>query len=227
MNIISRHLFEKFFVQPLAKNTLQNRFKTGDIIRGKIVQALPRQNMFVLNTKGMNLVANTRVSLFVGDKIFGKVMKNENQIELKLTKVNGQEVHQSLSIAHDGIEFGRIPLPGGIFGKEAFLEIYHDRDSGSEYHGSEEESGCHLILNSDELQNVIVDAKLFEAHLILNAWIEDEGLYRFVKSKSVEIEENLLADNIKKVNFQVMPLMLDVSFFRKKWTGTVNLDVRA
>ena len=101
MNIISRHLFEKFFILPLAKNTLQNRFKTGDIIRGKIVRALPKQNMFVLNTKGMNLVANTRVSLFVGDKIFGKVIKNENQIELKLTEVNGQEMHQSLNIHKD------------------------------------------------------------------------------------------------------------------------------
>jgi hypothetical protein len=227
MQIVSNHFLRNFFVQPIVKDVFQNRFQTDEIIRGKIIQAIPKENVFILHTKGMNLVANSRVSLFVGDTIVGKILNNKEKVELKLSEVNGKVVHQKMSLAEDGLNFTRIPLPETFWGKEAFLEIYQDKEAKQQTMDDGELQHYHLILSTESLQNIVVDAKLEKNNLLFNVWIESQELYRFIKSKSLEIKESLIDGNIEKVSFQVSPLSVDVSYFRRKWTGDNNLDIRA
>ena len=227
MQIVSNHFLRNFFVQPLIKDVFQNRFQTDEIIRGKIIQALPKENIFILHTKGMNLVANSRLALFVGDKIVGKILSNKEKVELKLSEVNGKIVHQQISITEDGLNFARIPLPETFLGKEAFLEIYQEKESAQQTEDGGEVQNYHLILSTEHLQSIVVDVKLEKTYLLFNVWIENQELYRFIKSKSIEIEESLKDENVEKVNFQVLPLSVDVSYFRRKWTGDTNLDIRA
>ena len=118
MNVINTQFVRNFLVKPLLKNVIFDRFHIGDIVHGRIIQALPQKNLFVLQTRGMNLIANTNLSLFVGDRVMGKVLNIKDQIELKLLEVNGKLVQQNMNISEDGLAFVRIPLSENIFGKE-------------------------------------------------------------------------------------------------------------
>ncbi len=74
MNGISYPLIRHFLIRPLLPEIMQQRFRIDELIRGRIIQSLSKQNTYVLHTNGVNLIARSRLSLFDGDRIIGKVL---------------------------------------------------------------------------------------------------------------------------------------------------------
>jgi len=226
MNIQNLQNFRDFLVQPLLKGILENRFKPGELVLGKIIQALPKQNLFVLKIKGMNLVATTRLALFAGDRIKGQIIDNQEQIELKLTEVNGKSVQQNLPLRENDIAFSHIPLAEDIFGHGSFLEIYLDQ-SGN--HSSKEDtssSNYHLIFFNPDLRHIVIDLNLIHGDLTAIMWVEKQDLYQFLENNLSAIEQILVDDFITTAKLHLNPFRGDISHFRQCWTE-FNFDIRA
>ncbi len=226
MNGISYPLIRHFLIRPLLPEIMQQRFRIDELIRGRIIQSLSKQNTYVLHTNGVNLIARSRLPLFEGDRIIGKVLKNQPQIELKLIEVNGHHVSQSLKMSGDEINYIQVLLSENQFGSKCNLEIYPDKNRSEQTRDSDEPETIHLIVNSPSLRHIVIDMSYSRRSLSGKVWVEDDGLFKFLDGKRLDIEQSLLDASIDEADLSILAMQKEIGFFRKEWTGIGDLDIR-
>jgi len=217
----------RFFVKPLSTSVLQQHFRPGEVIRGKILQIIPGKQVFVLHVKGMNLVARSKIALFAGDQIKGKITDNRGEIEVKLLEVNGRPVHGKTFFTGADVQYVRIPLAAELFGPGSFLQIYPDEDDGGESSGrTSREKVVHLILESRPLQRLVVDLHLTGVRLSGKVWVENRPLLDFLRDRERALCAWIESGGLRLTEFALLPLNRDVAFFRREWLRDGSLDVR-
>ncbi len=226
MNGISLKNLRSFFVKPILPDVFTQKFQEGELIKGKIIQAMSKSDFFVLNTKGINLVAQSKIALFAGDIIVGKVLKNKSQIELKLVEVNGNKIHQNVTISSEEINYTQLPLPESYFGKKSTLEIYPDKENSRQNGGNPAHDSIYLIINSSLLNHLAIDLKYANEKLAGKIWVEQPKLRDFLSQRVSELEEFLIDENIQSVELKILDMQREIGSFRKQWTGLANLDIR-
>ena len=227
MNGIGLKNLRNFFVKSVLPDVFTQKFQEGELIKGKIIQAMSKNDFFILNTKGINLVAQSKIALFAGDKIVGKVLKNKSQIELKLVEVNGNKIHQNMTISSEEINYAQLPLPESYFGKKSCLEIYPDKENGKRNGGNPARDSVYLIINSSLLNHLAIDLKYENENLAGKIWVEQPKLRDFLSQRVPELEEYLTDENIKSVELKILDMQREIGSFRKQWIGLANLDIRA
>ncbi len=224
---ITPRLLRNFLVKPLSAAVLRQRFRPGEVVRGKILQVIPDKQFFVLHVKGMNLVARSKIALFAGDRIKGKITDNRGEVEVKLLEVNGRPVHGTTFFTAADVQFVRIPLAENLFGPRSFLQIYPDGEKQQSSGGPRRDQAVHLILESRNLQRLVLDLRLSGSQLSGKVWVERPDLLRFLQEKEAELRAWLESGELVLSEFYLLPLNRDVSFFRREWLHDESLDVRA
>lgn len=227
MNSISFAALRNFFVRPILPDLLSQKFQEGELIQGRIIQAMPKKDLFVLRTKSVNLVAQSKIALFAGDKIIGKVIKNQSQVELKLIEVNGNPIHQKMSISSEEINYAQVPLPELYFGKKSFLEVYPDKENGRDKENSQDQESVCLIINSSLFNQLALDLKYSKKELTGKIWVENSGLREYLTENKPELIDFLIDEKIQNVDLKIFDMQRDIGSFRRQWTGVSNLDLRA
>ena len=149
------------------------------------------------------------------------------QIELKLVEVNGQPVSQNLKIASQEINYFQIALPASTFGSKSHLEVYPDKENVSHTDRDGGRNSIHIIINSPSLRSIVIDLSHLGKKLSGKVRVENQRLYRYLMERKAEIEKSLLDNQIETADIDILALQGEVGFYRKKWMGAGNLDIRA
>lgn len=219
-------LTRTYLVRTLMPDVLERHFRPGQEVTGKILLSLPREQLFVLHARGLNLVAKSHLSLFEGDRIRGKVVSNRGQIHLKLTEVNGKPVSQSVVLDQASIDYIRLALPAEYWGPGSYLEIYPDRENGKADGDRPERKSLRMILQSVSLRSLAMEFLLQGRFLAGSVWVEDAGLLQFLRAHRERISESLQAEDLV-VEVQFLPMNCEIGHFRERWVGVVEIDMRA
>lgn len=219
-------LLRNIFVKPVQSEQLHLRFPIGKVVHGRIAEVLPQSNVFILHVDGLNLMAKSHLSLFKGDKIIGKVQKNQSQVELKLVEVNGQEVNQNLRLYNEDAGYTQLHFLSEFFGEKSYLEIYPDGNSGTR-DDKERRSTVKIIVNSTNENSIVAELHYTRPELSGAIWFENQGLLDFFRETRSDIEESLQDEEIHSTQISFLPLQREISLFRKEWLGSSRLDLRA
>ena len=220
-------LVRNLLLRNVGTEVVRQNFRPGEIVEGKILQVFAGHQKFILRTKGLNLMARSRLTLRPGDRIKGKVIRSREEIEIKLVEVNGAPVHRGTLFTEGDIQFVRVPLPESFFGPDAFLQVYPDaEDKQHRNRGSAEGTNVHLILETPRLKKMVLDVRRIASKIAARVWVEHDGLLQYLISKRRDLRAWICQGDIHEAELDFLPLNRDVAFFRREWLSEKNLDVR-